>query len=118
MDPDELAGPKRGATMEWSWLHAALLLAFAFVARTWPARLAASTPQLEGVPYLGGLLRVAREVRRFPDFLVETGARFGGATWAIRCPRLGLLDGCAIVVTRPEVLTHVLREVDVRHRAA
>ena len=65
------------ASREWSWPRAALLLLAVFVARTWPARLAASTPQLEGVPYLGGLLRVAREVRRFPDFLVETSARFG-----------------------------------------
>ena len=96
----------------WSLCNGvALGLLCTFLMWTWPMRMPKGIPgPYLNIPYFGGLFYLLDNMLRLPDVCVEKAEEYGGVTWGMRVPRIGLIGGAAFVITTPQNLKHVLKD--------
>ena len=88
---------------------AALFIFLSLLAFTWPSAMGKQIPGPgRGIPYFQGLFWLRSNLMTLPDACVEMNKLYGGRTWGMRAPAIGLLRGGCVVVTSPESVKHVL----------
>jgi cytochrome P450 len=85
------------------------LSVFLWVTR--PLKLSPETPgPCRNIPYFGGIFLIFRTRFTLPTSCLEYSERYGGRTWGMTAPRIGLIGGAAVFLTTPRAVKYVLKE--------
>jgi len=85
-----------------------------FMLWTWPCSLPKDLPGPRRFWYLpwglNGILEVASNFETMLEYCVNANKLYGGGTWAVQMPKVGIIRGGLFFLTEPASVKHVLKD--------